>query len=164
MGSLLGPVMTNIIMTELENKVIKTLMSDGTAKFYCWFVDDTLLVVKLQDVSHIYKLLKGFDKNLKFTIHLFENEVPHFLDWEMSPDRVSIYRIDTNIELYVNYISFVPWTNRTAWINSLVTRALKIFSSNKLSQVLELIKKFAFWNDFPKYIVNSIFRNTLHAR
>ena len=41
--------------------------------------------------------------------------------------------------------------------------ALKIFSKNKLSQELKLIKKFASWNDFPKYIVNSIFRKTLRA-
>ena len=48
MGSSLGPVMANIIMTELENKVIKPLMSDGTIKFCCWYVDDTPLVVKPQ--------------------------------------------------------------------------------------------------------------------
>ena len=32
-----------------------------------------------------------------------------------------------------------------------------------MSQELELNKKFASWNDFPKYIVNSIFRNTFQA-
>ena len=40
---------------------------------------------------------------------------------------------------------------------------MKIFSSNKLPQELKLIKKLASWNDFPKYIVNSIFRKTLRA-
>ena len=45
MGSSLGPVMANIIMTELEDKVIKRLINDGTIKFYCRYVDDTLLVV-----------------------------------------------------------------------------------------------------------------------
>ena len=40
---------------------------------------------------------------------------------------------------------------------------MKIFSSNKLSQELKLIKKLASWNDFPKYIVNTIFRKTLRA-
>ena len=132
MGSSLGPVMANIIMTELEDKVIKHLINDGTIKFYCRYVDDTLLVVKPQDVSRIHKLLNSFDKNLKFTIDFFENEVPHFLDLEMSPDGITIYRKDTNTGLYVNYTSFVPWTHRTAWIRSLVTRALKICSSNKL--------------------------------
>ena len=129
MGSSLGPVMTNIIMTELENKVIKPLINDGTIKFYCRYVENTLLVVKPQDVSRIRELLNSFDKNFKFTVDLFENEVPHFLDLEMSPDGISIYRKDTNTGLYVNYESFVPWIDRTGWIRSLVTRALRTCSN-----------------------------------
>ena len=156
MRSSLGPVMANIIMTKLENKVIKPLMGDGTIKFYCRPVN-TLLVVKPHNVSRIHKLLNGFDKNLKLTVDLFQNKVSHFLDLEMSPDGISIYQKVTNTRLYVNYTSFVPWTHRNAWISRLVTRALKICSSNKLSQELKLIKKFPSWNDFPKYTVNSIF-------
>ena len=62
MGSSLGPVMTNIIMTELENKVIKPLINDGDIEFYCGYVENTLLVVKPQDVSRIRELLNSFDK------------------------------------------------------------------------------------------------------
>ena len=40
---------------------------------------------------------------------------------------------------------------------------MKICSSNKLSQELKLIKKFASWNDFHKYIVNRVFHKTLQA-
>ena len=136
--------MANIIMTELENQIVKPLINDGTIKFYYWYVDDTLLVVKLQYVSRFYKLLNSFDKYVKFPIDLFKNDVPLFLNLEMSTDGISVYRKDTNTGLYVNYTSFAPWTHRTAWIRSLVTCALKICSSNKLSQEF-------------KYIVNSIF-------
>ena len=106
--------------------------------------------------------MNSFDKNLKFTVDLLENEVPHFLDLEMSPDGISIYWKDTNTGLYVNYTNFVPWTHRTAWIRSLVTRALRTCSS-KLPQELKLIKKFASWNDFLKYLVNSIFHKNFQA-
>ena len=34
MGSSLGPVLANIIMTELEKVVVKKLIDDGTIKFY----------------------------------------------------------------------------------------------------------------------------------
>ena len=40
--------------------------------------------------------MNSFDKNLKFTVDLFENEVPHFVDLEMPPDGISIYQKDTN--------------------------------------------------------------------
>ena len=73
-------VMVNIIMTELEKKVIKPLLKDVTIKFYCRYVDDTSLVVKPQSVSRIHELLNGFDKKLKFAVDLFENIVPHFFE------------------------------------------------------------------------------------
>ena len=111
-------------MPELENKVIKPLINDGNIKFCCRYVDDTLLVVKMRDVSRIHKLL-----NSTFTVDLFENEVPHFIDLEMSPDGISIYQKDTNTGLYVHYASSVPWTHRAAWIKSLVTCALKMFQA-----------------------------------
>ena len=53
MGSSLELVMANIIIAELENKVITPLMNNGTIKFYCCYVDDTLLVVKLQKTLHV---------------------------------------------------------------------------------------------------------------
>ena len=102
------------IMTELENKIMKPLINDGTIKFYCQYVHDILLVVKPRDVSWIYSLLNTFDKNLKFTIDLFENQVPHFLNLEMSPDRISVYQKGTNTGLSVNDTKFVPCTHRTA--------------------------------------------------
>ena len=83
MGSLLGPVMANIMMTELENKVIKPLTNYGTVKFYCWYVGHTLRVVKPQDTSHIHEL-NGFDKNFKFTIDLLDNEVDPFFSTRKS--------------------------------------------------------------------------------
>ena len=57
MGSSLGPVLANIIMTELEDKVIKPLITNGTIKFYTRFVDDTLLVIKPENVKKKYIML-----------------------------------------------------------------------------------------------------------
>ena len=132
-------------------------------KFDGQYVDDTLLVVKPQDLSAIHVLLNGFDKNLQFNNGLFENEVPHFLELEISPDGISIYWNNTNTGLYVKFTSFVTWSHHTTWISSLVTPVLKICSRNKLSQELRLIKKFPSWNDFLKHIVNITFYKTLQA-
>ena len=57
MGSSLGPVLANIIMTELEDIVIKPLITNGTIKFYTRFVDDTLLVIKPENVKKKYIML-----------------------------------------------------------------------------------------------------------
>ena len=109
MGSSLGPVLANIIMTELEDVVIKPLIANGSIKFYTRFVDDILLVIKPDDVK-VHNFLNKFDKNLCFTVDMFQNKVPYFLDLESSPDGISIFQKDTNTGLYVNFTSFVPWT------------------------------------------------------
>ena len=46
MGASLGPVLANIIMTELERVVVDDLVNDGTLKFYARYVDDTLFMLK----------------------------------------------------------------------------------------------------------------------
>ena len=59
--------------------------------------------------------------------------------------------------------SQVFWTYRTSWIKTLVTRASRICAPNKLSSEINIIKRFASWNDFPKSVVNSIISKTLNT-
>ena len=99
MGSSLGPVLANIIMTELEETIIQQLIENDVIKFYCRYVDDTLMVIEDKYIDFVHKKLNSFDKNLKFTVDLFDKEAPHFLDLELSPDGLSIFRKDTKIQL-----------------------------------------------------------------
>ena len=123
MGSSLGPVLANIIMTELEETIIQQLIENDVIKFYCRYVDDTLMVIEDKYIDFVHKKQNTFDKNLKFTVDLFDKETPHFLDLELSPDGLSIFRKDTNTGLYVNFNSYVPWSYCVSWIRSLVSRA-----------------------------------------
>ena len=108
MGFSLGPLLANAIMTYLEEKTIKPLIIDNTTKFYAIYVDDTLFVIKREDVRRIQNILNNFDPNLRLTVDLFQNEIPHFLDLELSPDDISIFRKNTNIGLYNHFSSYVP--------------------------------------------------------
>ena len=116
MGGSLGPLLANIIMAELEDKVVRELLNDGTLKFYTRFVDDTLLLMKKEDVERVKTKFENFDKNLKFTYELFEDENPHFLDIEISPIGLNIYRKDTFTGHYTNFSSF--WHTK----NGVITR------------------------------------------
>ena len=91
MGSPLAPVLTNIIMTELEKTVVQELTASGMIKFYCRYVHNALLLVKPADILHIHNLFNKFDKNLCFTVDRFENEVLHFLDIKISSLGLTIY-------------------------------------------------------------------------
>ena len=62
MGSSLGPVLANIIMTELERVIVEPLITSGKIKFHIRYVD-TLLLVKEECLSfissiHFMKILK----------------------------------------------------------------------------------------------------------
>ena len=126
MGGSLGPVLANIIMTEFEKVIIDKFIQNGTIQFYMRFVDDTLLLIKKQDIGLIMKTVNKFDKNLKFTIDTFEDCVPHFLDIKICPNGLGIFHKNTQTGQYVNIESFTLWKWKILWIRSLLTRAKRI--------------------------------------
>ena len=83
-------------------------------KFYSCFVDDALLAMKPENDSPVHKALGRLDENLRYTVGMFQKEVPPFLDLELSAHRITIFRKDTNTGLYDDFINFVPWTYRTS--------------------------------------------------
>ena len=74
MGSPLGLLLANIFMTELEKDIIQKLIDKKFIKFYIRYVDDTLLLVKDEDIDPILKELNSYNKNIKFTVDCFINE------------------------------------------------------------------------------------------
>ena len=160
MGASLGPVLANIIMAELERKIVDELIRSDVIKFYGRYVDDTLLLIKPENIEYVLNKFNAFDKNLQFTVDKFENETPHFLDLEIHPDGLTIYRKDTHTGQFTNFSSFTKWNHKTAWIRSLINRATRICSPNRLNVELQNIRKFASYNGYPKYVVNSIFKKS----
>ena len=54
MCSSLGLLRGNIMMTELESKVIKRFIDNKTLIFYSRYADDTLVVRKPEDLNHVH--------------------------------------------------------------------------------------------------------------
>ena len=161
MGSPLAPVLANIIMTEFEKTFVQKLTTSGIIKCYCRYVDDTVLLVKPADIPHIHNLFKKLDKNLRFTVDCFENEVSHFLDIKISPLGLKIYRKNTQTGQYINFEVYNLWNYKTSWTRSLVTQAKQVCSANLLPAEIQNIKKFASRNGYPKSIWNAIIKRTL---
>lgn len=74
MGSSLGPVLANIILTEFERVIVSDLVQSGIFKVYRRYVDDTLVLMKLSDIPYVLKKFNSFDKNLNFTVHTFTDD------------------------------------------------------------------------------------------
>ena len=146
-------------MTELEETIIQQLIENDVIKFYCRYVDDTLNVIEGKYIDFVHKILNSFDKNLLLICLI---KTTHFLDLELSPDGLSIFRKDKNTGLYVIFNSYVPWSYRVSWIRSLVSRAHAICKPDKLKLEINLIKEFASWNDFPKAIASAMTNRSLN--
>jgi hypothetical protein len=158
MGSSLGPVLANIIMTELEKRVVDNLVQSGLVCFYARYVDDTLLLAKPKDFPYIKDSLNSFCPSLQFTYETFDTDV-HFLDICIRGDSTSIFRKNTHTGQYVHYDSFEPWCTKIAWVRSLVFRAFRICSNIELfTSELDTIKRFLQWNGFPKYIATKLIK------
>ena len=59
--------------------------------FYGRYIDDTLVIIKPEDLNRVHNALNSFDCNLKFTLDTFHDIVPHFLDTEINPDGLGLY-------------------------------------------------------------------------
>ena len=158
MGGSLGPVLANIILTEFEQIIINPLISSGIIKFCCRYVDDTLLLIKHDDIDMLLDKFHSFDNNIRFTYDKFSDEPPHFLDLNLDDNKFSLYRKRTFTGQYTHFDSFVPWKHRIAWIRSLLSRIHKICSPTKLSQGLQFLKKIASWNGYPKHVVSLLIK------
>ena len=158
MGSSLGPVLVNIIMTELEKIVVSDLINSGLIKFYIRYVDDTLLLAK-DDIDNIVQQFNAFDDNLKFTIDKFTDNNVHFLDIKIDRNETDLFYKTTHTGQYIDFTSQTPWKLKTAWVKALYHRAKKICSSKRsfLKQV-DKIKTFMSWNGYPCHVCNSVIK------
>ena len=59
MGSTLGPLMVNVIITELESVAVKYLLIKEYLKFYIRYMDDTLVLMNKSDVPIVSQTLNG---------------------------------------------------------------------------------------------------------
>ena len=137
-----GPVLANIIMTELEKIIGKDLVDKSLIKVYMRHVDDILLLVKERDIKIIHKCLNSFDKNIKFTIDNFPDGNVHLLDIQIDKNHTSIYYKPTHAGQYTHFHSKTPWPIKTAWVKALFPRAKRICSTNiTFNEQIKTIKK-----------------------
>ena len=158
MGSSLGPVLANIIMTELEKEIVDKMFSDDIIKFYTRFVDDTLVLAKPHNFQYIQDKLNSFSNHLNFTTEQFTDNI-HFLDIAVTPNSTTVYRKNTHTGQYVHFLSFEPWYTKVAWVRSLIHRAHKIcYTHHLFDNELGKIRQFLSWNGYSKFLTNRLIK------
>ena len=78
MGSSLVPLLANIFMMSLEEKVLPKV--SNYLRYWKHYVDDTFAYVVPEKINFILKELNSYHPNLKFTYELEENNKITFLE------------------------------------------------------------------------------------
>ena len=85
MGNPLSPILSDIVMEDLEIECIKKL--NVKPLFYFRYVDDILLCVPSNSIDHILNTFNTYDKNLQFTVEIAQNKSISFLDLKIIIDQ-----------------------------------------------------------------------------
>ncbi|XP_071109190.1 uncharacterized protein [Haliotis cracherodii] len=169
MGSPLSPIITEIYMTDLEEKALQT--SHITP--LCWFrkVDDTFVILQ-QDDDPIALLnhLNAQHPRMQFTMESeSKNQLP-FLDVLVQKDhknklQISVYRKPTHTDKYLHHSSYHPPQVKRGIISTLARRAKNISSTPQLleAELNHLRTVFTSYNNYPAKLVNQTINSTLNT-
>ena len=101
-------------MTELEKDIMQKLIDKKFIKFSIQYVDDTLPLVKNEDIDSILKELNSLNKNINFAADRFIIEDVYFLDIKIHQNNTNIFYKDTHTSQYINYRGQIPWKLKTS--------------------------------------------------
>ena len=96
MGSASGTVLANMILSDFGKLIVSDLIASGIIKFYRRYVDDTLVLIRPSDISHVLNKFNNFDKNLKFTVDTFSDGIIHFSGILISENNRHFYQKPTH--------------------------------------------------------------------
>ena len=157
MGNSISPILSDIVMEDLETECTKKLSIKPT--FYFRYVDDIILCIQSNSTNHILNTFNEYDKNLQFTVELLQNKNISFLDLKIIIDNqryliTNWYQKPTFSGLYFNYNSHHTHSNKIAIIYCLVDRAINLSHKNFHNQNILFIKTVLKQNDYPQDIID----------
>ena len=113
------------------------------------YVDDTISYIKEESIEHVLSKLNGYHDNIEFTKKMM-------VSYEVE---TAVYRKSTNNDIYLHWQSFSPTTWKRGTLQTLVSRAFKVWSNDQhlQNEIKHLKKVFRDINDYP----NSIIKQTI---
>lgn len=157
MGNPASPVLANLVMNHLFNKVVKTLPFN--IPFLFVYVDDTVLAAPKGQLDLLLNSFNSFHPSLRFTMETENNNKISFLDTELHHQNdgsilINWYSKSTNSGRLLNFHSNHPISNKVGIVNGLLHRAVKLsspqFHHDNINRVKTLLKN----NNYPSNFIN----------
>ena len=142
MGSPLGPILADIFLSLLENKLNGVIQD---THLYVRYVNDTFLLCRnknqAKQLPQIFDLVRP---NMKFTMEEEHSNRLSFVDvsipWKDSKFIRSINHKDTWMGQYIPLVSFCPIQTKNGLVRNLFIRAYRLCSQETIQQEVELLE------------------------
>jgi hypothetical protein len=136
MGSPISPIVAELFMQNLEDKVIKT---NRHIRFWRRYVDDACSIVNGRKVEELLHNLNSFHASIQFTLEREIDGKLNFLDttiYEKADRSIGycVHRKATHTNKYLNFSSFHPMAHKIGVIDTLLTRAFRLSDEAHLSE------------------------------
>lgn len=163
MGSPLSPLLADIFMSYIENKILNSNLGKNHIHFWYRYVDDVLACFKgtnrqLQNFLHY---INSVHSKIQFTVEKEDNNEINFLDLTISHINnqctFKVYRKPTFTGITIPNDSFHPIQHKLAAYNSMIHRALSLpLSEEELQKELCTIENIAQSNKFCKQTIKKL--------
>lgn len=166
MGSPLGPLMANVFLCHLEDKLTR----DGTTPtFYKRYVDDTLARMPSTDAAvDFLTTLNSLHPGLSFTMELPDHNKISFLGIEIIKNgtkiETQVYRKPTNTGLLLHFQSHTDKRYKDFLIKTMIHRAYALSSTTEaFNQECTRLRSIFTRLDYPSAMINSAITKAIQS-
>lgn len=166
MGSPASPILANIVMEDLVEKVIKIIPFN--IPFLKIYVDDTIMAVPSKQCNNIQNYFNSYHNNIQFTIEKEQDKSIAFLDVKLiRTDNQSIitdwYEKDINSGRLLNYCSSHPLKQKLSIMHATKNKIIKLSNQKFVNKNLLEFRNKLINNNYPPSLCNLII-NTNNVR
>ena len=169
MGSPLGPLLANVFMSSLEEKLE---LEGRLPNYYRRYVDDTLTIMpNITTATDFLNTLNHAHPSVSFTMEIEKDGMLPFLDTQLlnrAPQiETKVYVKPTNTGLLVHYQSYVDNRYKRSLLTTtgMLDRAYRLSSSwLYFSEECERLKSLFPRLDYPHHLINSAINTFINSR
>ena len=161
MGSPVSPIVANLYMEYLEQKVLST--APNPPRSWCRFVDDTFVIHKEVNKQGFLQHINSVDPAIRFTVedNKEDGSIP-FLDTIVKPEAdgtlsITVYRKPTHTDQHLQWDSHHHLSAKFSVIHTLSHRASTVCSKPELlQQEKDHLRKALTKCQYPKWALDKV--------
>jgi hypothetical protein len=152
MGSPVSPIVSELFLQSLENKLI---MNDRHIYFWKRYVDDVFAITRRRHLQKLLEQLNSFHASIQFTVEEEKDGKLAFLDvmvYEKENRTLGyhVYKKSTHTDKYLNFHSYHPMPHKIGVTDTLLTRAFRLSDEEHLTEEIVSTINILEKNDYPE--------------